>query len=326
MKVLITGGAGYMGSMTVRRLQQEGFDVVVLDNLSYGHKNSVTCSLIVENLINREKLSFALRDYHFDAVIHFAAYALAGESMVKPYKYFYNNIQGGLNLLELMKEKSIPYIVYSSSCAVYGTPKKLPVEESDPKIPESIYGESKLMFESMLSWYAKLYDIKFVNLRCFNAAGASLDGKLGEHHEPETHIIPTAIKCALEGKKFQILGKNYKTPDGTCIRDYIHIEDLAIAHIQALKKITSNNKSDTYNLGSGIGHSNLEVVKMIESVSGLKLNIRYAEARAGDPPVIYANGEKAKRELNFIPKHSDLRTIIETAYKWHKSQMLHGNL
>lgn len=326
MKILVTGGAGYIGSVTVERLQKEGYGVVVLDNLLYGHRNSVICPLVAEDLTNREKVFLALKDYRFDAVIHFAAYALAGESMVKPYKYFYNNIQGGLNLLEFMKEMSIPYIIHSSSCAVYGTPRKLPVEESEAKIPESIYGESKLMFEFMLSWYARLYNIKFINLRYFNAAGASLDGKLGENHEPETHIIPTAIKCAMNGKKFQIFGKNYGIPDGTCIRDYVHVEDLATAHIQALKKIVSDNKSNIYNLGSGVGHSNLEVSKMVKDVSSLKLDIEYAEARIGDPPIIYANCEKAKRELNFIPKYSDLKTIVETAYKWHSSHPSLGNL
>ncbi len=325
MRILVTGGAGYIGSITVKRLQKDGFDVVVLDNLLCGHKSSVTCPLIVEDLVDRERLFFVLKDYQFNAVIHFAAYSLVGESMTKPYKYFYNNIQGGLNLLEFMKEKSIPYIIYSSSCAVYGTPNKLPVEESEPKVPESVYGESKLMFESMLSWYAKLYNIKFINLRYFNAAGASLDGKLGERHEPETHIIPTAIKCALENERFTIFGKNYKTPDGTCIRDYIHVEDIAIAHIQALKKIISDNKSDNYNLGSGVGHSNLEVVRMIEDVSGLKLDIDYADAGIGDPPIIYANCDKAKRELNFIPKYSDLKTIVETAYRWHSSHSFSKN-
>lgn len=318
MKVLVTGGAGYIGSVTVKHLQKKGFDVVVLDNLSHGNRNSVNCPLIIEDLVNKKRLFSALKNYRFDAVIHLAAYVLAGESMVKPYEYFYNNVQGGLNLLELMKEKSIPYIIYSSSSAVYGASEKLPVKESDSKIPKSVYGESKLIFENILNWYAKIYGFKFINLRYFNAAGASLDGKLGDCYKPEVRLIPRAIRCVLEGKKFSIFGKNYKTPDGTCIRDYLHVEDVAIANVLALKRITKGNKNGVYNLGSGRGYSNLEVLKMVEKVSGLKLNTEFAKARAGDPPAICANIKRAKKELSFIPKYSDLKTIVETSYRWQK--------
>lgn len=320
MRILVTGGAGYIGSITVKCLQKNSVDVVVLDNLVYGHKDSVSCPLIVEDLVDKERVFLALKDYQFDAVIHFAAYALAGESMVHPYKYFYNNIQGGLNLLELMKEKSIPYIVYSSSCAVYGSPKSLPVKESDPTIPESVYGESKLMFEKLLSWYEQIYDIKSISLRYFNAAGASLDSELGENHDPETHLIPTAINCLLEGKELKIFGNNYQTKDGTCIRDYVHVEDLAVAHLHAIQKLESDGTSAIYNLGSGKGYSNLEVVRMIEKVSGSKLNIKYTNTRVGDPPAVYADIKKAKNEINFSPKYSDLKTIVETACKWHKNE------
>lgn len=317
MNVLVTGGAGYIGSVTVKRLQEAGVDVVVLDNLLYGHKNSINCPLIITDLTNKDELFSSLKNYKFDAVIHLAAYALAGESMTNPSKYFYNNLQGGINLLEFMKEASIKYLIHSSSCSIYGTPKELPIKETSQKCPESVYGETKLMFESIISWYSKLYNLSYINLRYFNAAGASLDGKLGESHNPETHIIPVAIKCAIEGKKFRVFGNNYKTPDGTCIRDYIHIEDLAAAHIQVLKNLTSNNISNSYNLGTGKGYSNLEVIRMIEKVGKLKIYTEFTDPRPGDPPIIYADCDKAKKELQFWPKYSDLKTIIETAYKWH---------
>jgi UDP-glucose 4-epimerase len=316
MKILVTGGAGYIGSVTVKRLLEKKHDVTVLDNLIYGHRESVTCPLIVEDLTNKDRLFSTLKNSNFDAVIHFAAYALAGESMTDPYKYFYNNIQGGLNLLELMKEKSIKYIIFSSSCSVYGNPNTLPVIESTPISPVSVYGESKAMFENILSWYSKIFGIKYVALRYFNAAGASLDGTLGENHSPETHIIPTAISCAIKDREFSIFGKDYKTPDGTCIRDYIHVEDLANVHILALQKIIKENKNDIYNIGSGKGYSNLEIVRMVEDVSNTKLKLKYEKPRLGDPPVIYANNKKATDELGFIPKYSELRTIIETAYNW----------
>lgn len=317
MTILLTGGAGYIGSITAKHLQKIGADVIVLDNLKNGYKDSIKCPLIVQDLTNKRELFLALKNYNIDAVIHFAASTSPNESMSSPYSYFHNNIQGGLNLLELMKIKSIPYIVYSSSCAVYGSPKNIPVRETDRKRPISVYGESKLMFESILKWYAQLFDIKYISLRYFNVAGASLDGSLGENHKPETHIIPNIIKCIIEGKRFQIFGKDFNTPDGTCIRDYIHVEDLALAHVLALNKLKSDNKSGIYNLGSGIGYSNLEIIKMIEKTTGLKLDFEYSAARTGDPPIICANIDKAIKELKFKPKYSDLKTIIKTAYEWH---------
>jgi len=319
MKILVTGGAGFVGSVIVRLLQQEGVEVVVLDNLACGHQESVTCPVIIEDLLNKKQFTLALKNHEFNAVIHLAAYALPGESMLNPSKYFQNNLQGGLNLLEYMKEKSIPCIIHSSSCAIYGKSSKLPIEESSPKIPESVYGETKLMFETILSWYSKLYEIKHINLRYFNVAGATIDGLLGERHETETHIIPNAIKCAIQGTEFRLFGNKYKTHDGTCIRDYIHVEDLASAHLLALNSLTSGDDSNSYNLGSGFGHSNLEVINMIEDVSGFKLRLKYEPARAGDPPIVYADTSKVQKLLSFTPKYSDLRTIIETAYRWHRA-------
>ncbi|MDO8657996.1 MAG: UDP-glucose 4-epimerase GalE [Candidatus Levybacteria bacterium] len=317
MKLLVTGGAGYIGSITVRKLQSLGHEVVVFDNLAHGHKESVDCRLIVGDLLDKEFLYKNLKNDYFDGVIHFAAYALAGESMEKPFKYFQNNIMGGLNLLEFMRDQKINNIIFSSTCAIYGTPEVLPVSEAAKKNPESAYGESKLMFEKILDWYDKIYGIKYINLRYFNAAGASLDGKLGEDHNPETHIIPVAIKAAMAGNSFYLFGDDYDTSDGTCIRDYIHVEDLATAHALALEKLIKTRKSDSFNLGVGKGYSNREVLNMIKRVSKTDFPIVIRSRRYGDPPKIFADNDKAKKELNFNPRYSDLETIVRSAWDWH---------
>lgn len=318
MKILVTGGAGYIGSITVKLLQEKGHQPVVFDNLIYGHKEAVTCPLIVGDLLDKDFLFKSFEKEKFDAVIHFAAYALAGESMENPYKYFYNNIQGGLNLLDLMRQNSIPDIIFSSTCSIYGTPKVLPVSEIEEKKPESVYGESKLMFEKILDWYDKIYGIKHISLRYFNAAGAALDGSLGEQHSPESHIIPVAIKAAINNQPFNLFGDDYSTKDGTCIRDYIHVQDLAEVHIQAINKLKETKTSDAFNLGTGNGYSNLEVLEMIKKVSGINLQIVKKPRRAGDPPMIFADNTKAKKELGFNPQYSDLETIVKTAWQWHK--------
>lgn len=320
MKILVTGGAGYIGSITVKLLQEKGHQPIVFDNLIYGHKEAVSCPLIVGDLLDKEFLFKSLENESFDAVIHFAAYALAGESMDNPYKYFHNNIQGGLNLLDLMKEKKIPNIIFSSTCSIYGTPKVLPVSEKEEKKPESVYGESKLMFEKILGWYDTIYGIKHINLRYFNAAGAAPDGTLGENHDPETHIIPVAIKAAMDNQPFNLFGDDYPTKDGTCIRDYIHVQDLAEAHIQAINKLTETKVSDVFNLGTGNGYSNLEILEMIKKVSGINLEVVKKPRRAGDPPIIFADNTKARAELGFSPKYSDLETIVKTAWQWHNKK------
>ncbi len=318
MRVLVTGGTGYIGSVTVAELLKEGHEVVVYDNVVYGHKESITAPLIIGDLTDLDHLRENVTGT-FDAVIHFAAYALAGESMQNPYKYFQSNLQGGLNLLEFMHERKIPNIIFSSSCSIYGYPSSLPVTEDESKKPESVYGESKLMFETILSWYEKVHNIKYINLRYFNAAGALLDGSLGEDHDPETHIIPIAIKTALgQNKAFKLLGTDYDTPDGSCIRDYIHVLDLAQAHIDALKLIDETKQSDSINLGTGNGYSNREVLEMIKKVSGVDFPIEEGPRRVGDPAIIYADNTKAKEKLGFNPKYSDLETIIKTAWEWHK--------
>ena len=321
MKVLVTGGAGYIGSVTVKKLLENNFEVVVFDNLVYGHKESVSCKLVQGDLTNYEDIVKGLENENFDAVIHFAAYALAGESMENPHKYFYNNTIGGLNLLKYMKEKNISNIVFSSSCSIFGTPKTMPVSENLEKHPESVYAESKYMFEKILSWYDTIYGIKHINLRYFNASGAAIDGSLGESHEPETHIIPIAIQTALgKREKFVIFGGDYPTKDGTNIRDYIHIEDLATVHIQALNKLAKDHQSDSFNIGTGKGYSNKEIVDMVKKISGVDFPVEISERRPGDPAEIFADNKKAKEVLGFDPKYSDIETIVKTAWEWHSKQ------
>jgi len=320
MKILVTGGAGYIGSITVKELLKKGYEVVVYDNLVYGHKEAVSCPLIIGDLLDNEFLNKSLENENFDAVIHFAALALSGESMRNPSVYFQNNIQGGLNLLELMRKKNVGSIVFSSTCAIYGTPDKFPVDETSEKKPESVYGESKLMFEKVLYWYDKIYNIKHINLRYFNAAGASLDATLGESHKPETHIIPVAISVALgKSTQFELYGNDYDTPDGTCIRDYIHVEDLATAHILALDRLAKTRQSDSFNLGTGKGYSNKEIIEMVKKISGVDFLVVVKERRFGDPPIIYANNQKVIQELEFNYRNSDLETIVKSAWEWHKN-------
>jgi len=320
MKILVTGGAGYIGSHTVDLLQKEGYEVVVFDNLVYGHKEAVSCPLVVGDLLDKKAVRKVFEENKFTAVIHFAAYALAGESMSKPGKYFENNILGGLNLLEVMKDFGVKYIVFSSTCAVYGYPEKLPVTEESPLKPVSVYGESKLTFEKILRWYDEIYGIKNICLRYFNAAGADLEGRIGEDHQPETHIIPLAIKTALgQQKEFTLFGDDYPTPDGTCIRDYIHVLDLASAHMKALEFLRKENRSDIFNVGTGNGYSNKQILEMVKKISGVDFPIKIAPRRPGDPAAIWADNKKIKKVLGWQPKYSDLETIIRSAWKWHQS-------
>lgn len=320
MKILVTGGAGYIGSHTVAELIKAGHSVVVFDNLAYGHKEAVDCPVVVGDLLNKKEIGQVFEKEKFDGVIHFAAYALAGESMEKPEKYFENNLQGGVNLLEAMKGHGVDKLVFSSTCATYGYPNKLPVVEEESKKPVSVYGESKLMFEKILSWYDQLSGIKNVCLRYFNAAGASLDGSIGEDHQPETHIIPIAMQVALgQREKFSIFGDDYNTPDGTNIRDYIHVLDLASAHIQALEYLNKEKASNYFNVGTGQGYSNKEILEMIKEVSGVDFPVEVGPRRPGDPDAIYADNSKIKKVLGWEPKHSDLKTIIKTAWNWHHS-------
>lgn len=320
MKILVTGGAGYIGSHTVAELLKQGHEIIVFDNLVYGHKEAVDCPLVVGDLLHKKEITLVFEKKKFDGVIHFAAYALAGESMKEPAKYFENNLQGGLNLLEAMKNHSVSKIVFSSSCAIYGYPEKLPVSEDEGKKPVSVYGESKLMFEAILHWYDRLYGIKNVCLRYFNACGASLDGSVGEDHNPETHLIPLAIGTALGQREKQIIfGNDYKTPDGTNIRDYVHVSDLATAHIKSMEYLQKKNISDCFNVGTGKGYSVKEIIEAVKKVSGVDFKVEIGERRPGDPDAVWADNTKIKKVLGWEPKYSDLETIVKTAWNWHKS-------
>ncbi|KKU83789.1 MAG: UDP-glucose 4-epimerase GalE [Microgenomates group bacterium GW2011_GWA2_47_8] len=319
MKVLITGGAGYIGSVTNACLRQQGYETVVFDNLSLGHAQAVgDTKLIVGDLRNREDIDRVFTQDAFDAVIHFAAYSLAGESMEKPYEYYDNNLRGALNLLEAIRRHGNPSIIFSSTSAVYGYPDKIPVTEEARIAPVSVYGSSKCMVEEMIEWYGRIYGMRYVNLRYFNAAGAMPDGNLGEHHTNESHIIPLALEVAVgKRKRFEVYGKDYETPDGTCIRDYIHVVDLAYAHIQSVEYLAKGSASVALNLGVGRGYSNLEVLETIERVTGRKVSRIFASRRPGDPAKLWADNTKAKGVLSWEPKYSDMEIIIKTAWKWH---------
>lgn len=317
---MITGGAGYIGSVTNRYLVEQNYETVIFDNLSTGYEKSCMNSpLVVGDLQNRDEILACMKKYQPEAVIHFAAKALAGESMEKPAFYYQNNILGGLNLLEAMKETGCQRIVFSSTCAVYGYPKNLPVTEKEPYKPVSVYGSSKRMFEEILEWYDQIYGIKSAKLRYFNACGATLDGVLGEKHNPETHIIPIALSVAA-GKMdaFQLYGQDYDTPDGTCIRDYIHVLDLADAHLKALTYLESNDKSLAVNLGVGHGISNLEIIKAVENITGRKIKVENKPRRFGDPDRIYADNSLAKNLLSWSPQYSDSDRIIGSAWQYYQ--------
>lgn len=318
--ILVTGGAGYIGSMTVKQLQENGLNPTVFDNLVYGHKESIAATLIQGDLAtDKDKLEQVFKDTKFDAVIHFAGYAATGESMKNPYKYFYYNYVGGLNLAETMVRYGVRHIVFSSSCTVYGNVGKLPVGEDSPIDIVNVYGQTKYDFEKILDWYDQIYQIKSVRLRYFNACGAALDGSMGEDHNPEAHIIPNAIKAALSSIPFSLFGDDYPTKDGTCIRDYIHVLDLAQAHLKALDYLEKGGKTDYFNIGVGKGYSNKEVLEMVKKVSGKDLSVEVKPRRSGDANEIYADNTKAKKVLGWNPEHSDLETIVKSAYLWHST-------
>ena len=315
MKVLLTGGAGYIGSVCTEQLLDEGHEVVVFDNLSEGHRCAVDrrARFIEGDLARREQIETALSSCRPDAVMHFAANALVGESMHNPSKYFRNNISNGLNLLDAMIAAGVRRMVFSSTCAIFGPPDRLPIDETASPRPISPYGESKLTFEKLLRWYDEIYGVKFVCLRYFNAAGAT--EKFGEDHRPETHLIPTVLNVALGQKpNVEIYGTDYETPDGTCIRDYIHILDLARAHILAL----GAKASGCYNLGTGGGSSVREVIAACRKITGRKIDTIEKPRRPGDPARLIASSEKIKSELGWQPQFQSLNAIVDSAWKWHQ--------
>lgn len=315
MVVLVIGGAGYIGSHTARALKRAGHQVVIFDNLSTGYDFLATgFELVKGDVLDRAALAKVMP--RADAVMHFAAYAYVGESVTNPRKYFYNNVEGGLALLNAALDAGVKKIVFSSTCAVYGDPPKVPIEENAPRQPVNPYGVSKLFFEYALEAYDRAYGVRFASLRYFNAAGADESGEIGELHEPETHLIPLALRAAAGlGPELQVFGSDYPTPDGTCIRDYIHVNDLATAHVKALEHLAAGKESFAANVGTGTGHSVREVLAAVEQVTGKRVPHKMGPRRAGDPPALVANPAKAHALLQWKATHS-LPDIVGTAWNW----------
>jgi UDP-glucose-4-epimerase GalE len=320
MKVLVCGGAGYIGSHTVKALLREGYEVVVFDNFSSGREELLTGGEVIRaDLEERGPIRKAFRSHDIGAVLHFASLIQVGESYINPQRYYTHNLSTSLNLLDAMLEAGVETIIFSSSAAVYGVPRETPITESHPLSPINPYGYTKLFVERILEDYEKAYGLKFISLRYFNAAGADPDGELGEMHDPETHLIPNILLFLLGKKKtFELYGADFPTPDGTAIRDYIHVTDLAEAHVLALRRLLKTPESGAFNLGASRGYSVLEVIKKAEEVTGRKVLFQSRPQRLGDVPVLLASKEKAERELGWKSCHSELGTIIGTAWEWHR--------
>lgn len=321
MAILVTGGAGYIGSHTVAELLEQGKEVVVIDNLQTGHKDALLGGKLYEgDLRDKELLKRLFAENEIEAVIHFAANSLVGESMKDPVKYFDNNVYGTLCLLEAMDKANVRKIVFSSTAATYGEPEKVPIEESDPTHPTNVYGETKLTMERMMAWFDQVLGIKYVALRYFNAAGAHASGRIGEDHDPETHLVPLILQAALgQRDSIKIFGDDYNTPDGTCIRDYIHVSDLADAHLRAVEYLLGGGDSDVFNLGSGQGFSVKEMIEAVREVTGRDFPIQVTPRRAGDPAVLVASSDKARSVLGWKPSRDNLQDIIGSAWGWHSN-------
>lgn len=322
MSILVLGGGGYIGSHAVYQLIDRGYEVVVIDNLQSGHRNAVhKAAAFYEGDIRDE--TFVNRVFEtedIEAVIHFAANSLVGESMEQPLKYFDNNVTGTQVLLEVMNKHGVKHIVFSSTAATYGEPKQVPITEDMPTVPTNPYGESKLMMEKMMRWCQEAYGINYVSLRYFNVAGARSDGAIGEDHDPETHLIPVVLQTALQQREFiTIFGDDYDTPDGTCVRDYVHVEDLIDAHILALEYLQNGGESDVFNLGSSQGFSVLEIIEAAREVTGHPIPTKVGERRKGDPSKLVASSDKANRILGWNGKRTSIKQIIHDAWNWHKS-------
>lgn len=320
MKILVTGGAGYIGSFMVDALVKRGDVVTVLDNLQRGHREMVNkgAHLIVGDIKDTELLNSVFSEGRFDAILHFAGLISVEESTKNPEIYFENNIEGSRNLFDTAVNNNVTNFIFSSTAAVYGNPKTIPIPEDHDKNPTSPYGESKLETEKkLLSLRNSNNSVSFACLRYFNASGGAINGEMGEMHNPETHIIPLAIKAAVSGQSFKLFGVDYDTPDGTCLRDYIHVLDLVEAHLLALDHIINNKGAYYYNVGTGIGVSNKEIVEMVRKVSGLDLHVVVADRRSGDADRLIADPTRIKNELGFSPKYSDIETIVKTAWQWH---------
>ncbi len=318
--ILIVGGAGYIGSHLNKEINKKGIETVIFDNLSYGHRDFVKWGTFEKgDLGNIDDIRAVFKKYPIEAVMHFAAFTYVGESVEDPQKYYQNNVKNTLNLLQVMLEENVKYFVFSSTCATYGNPVEIPITENHPQDPINPYGKGKLMVETVLKDYSDAYGLKYASLRYFNAAGADPEGEVGELHDPETHLIPLILDVAAGRREdIKIFGTDYDTPDGTCIRDYIHVTDLAEAHILALEYLQNGGESDFFNLGNGNGFSVKEVIETAEEITGKNIKAVEAERRAGDPPILVGSSTKAKETLNWNPKYDELSKIIETAWNWHK--------
>lgn len=321
MNILVTGGAGYIGSHVLKALSKAGHQVITLDNLQKGHRKAVTVGKFIKgDLADSKLLDQIMKENQIEGVIHLAADSLVGESMEKPGKYYKNNFANGINLLEAMVQNNVQNIVFSSTAAVYGEPAEIPIKEDNQTEPTNTYGETKLFFEKALQRYDDIYDLNFISLRYFNAAGADPEGEIGEAHDPETHLIPIVLETALGLRdKIYIFGDDYPTPDGSCIRDYIHVNDLAAAHLLAIEALGRGKESSIYNLGNGEGYSVKEVIAAVKKVTAQDFEVEIAQRRAGDPAVLIASSEKIQKELNWQPQYPELDQIISTAWNWHQN-------
>ena len=322
MAILVAGCAGYIGSHMVKDLVEHGQEVVVADNLSTGHRDAINpkAKFYEGDIRDRKFLDKIFDNEDIEAVVHFAAFSIVPESMSKPLKYFDNNTGGMITLLEAMRDHNIKYIVFSSTAATYGVPEHMPIKETDPQNPINPYGLSKLMMEKMMHWADKAYGIKFVALRYFNVAGAAPDGTIGEDHGPETHLVPIILQVAQgKRKELSIFGDDYNTPDGTNVRDYVHVMDLADAHILAIKYLEAGNESNAFNLGSSTGFSNKQILEAAREVTGEPIPAKIAPRRPGDPDSLVAASDKARNVLGWDPKYDDVHDIIATAWKWHST-------
>ncbi|MDN4618801.1 UDP-glucose 4-epimerase GalE [Paenibacillus sp. PsM32] len=321
MAILVTGGAGYIGSHTVADLLERGEEVVVIDNLLTGHREALLGGTLYEgDLRDKELLARIFAENEITAVIHFAASSLVGESMQNPFKYYDNNVYGAMCLLDAMQQAGVKKIVFSSTAATYGEPEKVPIEESDRTEPANVYGETKLMMERMMNWFDKVHGIRYVALRYFNAAGAHISGKIGEDHRPESHLVPLVLQTALGQREFiSVFGEDYPTEDGTCVRDYIHVSDLADAHIKSVEYLNNDGASNIFNLGNGQGFSVKQVIETAVKVTGRDIPVKFEARRSGDPAVLVASSEKARSVLGWKPSYNQLEDIISGAWQWHES-------
>lgn len=322
MAILVTGGAGYIGSHTVAELLERGEEVVIIDNFLTGHREALLGGKLYEgDLRDKELLATIFSENNITAVIHFAASSLVGESMQNPSKYYDNNVYGAMCLLEEMQKAGVSNIVFSSTAATYGEPDKVPIEESDRTEPANVYGETKLVMERMMSWFDKVHSIRYVALRYFNAAGAHASGKIGEDHRPESHLVPLVLQAALgQRPHISVFGDDYPTEDGSCVRDYVHVSDLADAHVKAVEYLAGGGESNVFNLGSGNGFSVKQVIETAKQVTGRDIPVVIELRRSGDPAVLVASSDKARSVLGWTPTRDRLEDIIASAWQWHESK------